>query len=169
MSTSLLVQLQGCRAQHLGPDQGLCSNRCVALRRAGRRNKQGIPNGRNTSKPWNRPIHWRIQGNYRVLKPELHRNGLPYLPSALLEGVLPDGKRHPIWACGLLLTRDLARSWRVAEALEYGMVGLNTGIISTAEAPFGGWKESGIGREGSRYGILDYTELKYFCVGGITP
>jgi succinate-semialdehyde dehydrogenase/glutarate-semialdehyde dehydrogenase len=66
-------------------------------------------------------------------------------------------------------TRDLARSWRVAEALEYGMVGLNTGIISTAEAPFGGWKESGIGREGSRYGILDYTELKYFCVGGITP
>jgi succinate-semialdehyde dehydrogenase/glutarate-semialdehyde dehydrogenase len=55
-------------------------------------------------------------------------------------------------------TRDLARSWRVSEAIEYGIVGLNTGIISTEVAPFGGVKESGIGREGSKYGILDYTE-----------
>jgi len=62
-------------------------------------------------------------------------------------------------------TRDLARSWRVAEALEYGMIGLNTGIFSTEVAPFGGVKESGIGREGSRYGILDYTEMKFVCVG----
>ena len=61
-------------------------------------------------------------------------------------------------------TRDLARSWRVAEALEYGMVGLNTGIFSTEVAPFGGVKESGIGREGSKYGILDYTEIKFLCV-----
>jgi succinate-semialdehyde dehydrogenase / glutarate-semialdehyde dehydrogenase len=64
-------------------------------------------------------------------------------------------------------TRDLARSWRVSEALEYGIVGLNTGIISTEVAPFGGVKESGMGREGSKYGILDYTEMKYVCVGGI--
>jgi succinate-semialdehyde dehydrogenase/glutarate-semialdehyde dehydrogenase len=62
-------------------------------------------------------------------------------------------------------TRDLARSWRVAEALEYGIVGLNTGLISTEVAPFGGIKESGIGREGSKYGIHDYTELKYLCTG----
>ena len=62
-------------------------------------------------------------------------------------------------------TRDLARSWRVSEALEYGMIGLNTGLFSTEVAPFGGVKESGIGREGSRYGILDYTELKFVCVG----
>jgi succinate-semialdehyde dehydrogenase/glutarate-semialdehyde dehydrogenase len=62
-------------------------------------------------------------------------------------------------------TRDLSRSWRVAEALEYGIVGLNTGLISTEVAPFGGVKESGFGREGSRYGILDYTELKYVCAG----
>ncbi len=61
-------------------------------------------------------------------------------------------------------TRDLARSWRVAEALEYGMVGLNTGVLSTETAPFGGIKESGIGREGSRHGILEYTELKYVCI-----
>jgi succinate-semialdehyde dehydrogenase/glutarate-semialdehyde dehydrogenase len=64
-------------------------------------------------------------------------------------------------------TRDLARSWRVSEALEYGIVGLNTGLISTEVAPFGGMKESGFGREGSKYGILDYTELKYVCVGGV--
>ena len=64
-------------------------------------------------------------------------------------------------------TRDLARSWRVSEGLEYGIVGVNTGLISTEVAPFGGVKESGMGREGSKYGILDYTELKYVCVGGI--
>jgi succinate-semialdehyde dehydrogenase/glutarate-semialdehyde dehydrogenase len=64
-------------------------------------------------------------------------------------------------------TRDLARAWRVAEALEYGIVGLNTGIISSEEVPFGGWKESGVGREGSKYGILDFTELKYLCMGGL--
>jgi succinate-semialdehyde dehydrogenase / glutarate-semialdehyde dehydrogenase len=62
-------------------------------------------------------------------------------------------------------TRDLGRAWRVSEALEYGIVGLNTGLISTEVAPFGGVKESGTGREGSKYGILDYTELKYVCVG----
>jgi succinate-semialdehyde dehydrogenase / glutarate-semialdehyde dehydrogenase len=62
-------------------------------------------------------------------------------------------------------TRDLARAWRVAEALEYGMVGLNTGVFSTEVAPFGGVKESGIGREGSKYGILDYTEIKFLCLG----
>ena len=61
-------------------------------------------------------------------------------------------------------TRDLSRAWRVAEALEYGMVGLNTGLISTEVAPFGGIKESGIGREGSRHGIHEYTELKYICM-----
>jgi succinate-semialdehyde dehydrogenase/glutarate-semialdehyde dehydrogenase len=67
-----------------------------------------------------------------------------------------------------LYTRDLARSWRVTEALEYGIVGLNTGLISTEVAPFGGIKESGTGREGSKYGLLDYTEIKYVCVGGVS-
>ena len=64
-------------------------------------------------------------------------------------------------------SRDLARVWRVAEALEYGMVGINAGIISTEIAPFGGIKSSGIGREGSKYGIEDYLEVKYMCIGGI--
>lgn len=62
-------------------------------------------------------------------------------------------------------TRNLSRAFHIAEALEYGIVGLNTGLVSTEVAPFGGMKQSGLGREGSRYGILDYTELKYLCVG----
>ncbi len=64
-------------------------------------------------------------------------------------------------------TRDLGRAWRVSEALEYGIVGVNTGIISMAEAPFGGMKQSGIGREGSRYGIDEYLEVKYVTMGGM--
>jgi len=60
--------------------------------------------------------------------------------------------------------RDLARVWRVAEGIESGIVGINTGLISTAEAPFGGVKESGLGREGSKYGIEDYLEVKYLCL-----
>jgi succinate-semialdehyde dehydrogenase/glutarate-semialdehyde dehydrogenase len=60
--------------------------------------------------------------------------------------------------------RDLARVWRVAEGIESGIVGINTGLISTAEAPFGGVKESGLGREGSKYGIEDYLEVKYLCM-----
>lgn len=72
--------------------------------------------------------------------------------------------------CGLasyFYGRDIARVWRVAEALEYGMVGINEGLISTEVAPFGGVKESGLGREGSHYGIDDYLELKYLCIGGL--
>ena len=64
-------------------------------------------------------------------------------------------------------TRDLRRAWRVAEALETGMTGVNTGLISNAMAPFGGVKESGLGREGSKYGIEDYVTLKYICLAGL--
>ena len=66
-----------------------------------------------------------------------------------------------------LYSRDIGRVWRMSEALEYGIVGINTGIISTEVAPFGGMKESGFGREGSKYGIEDYVEVKYLCVAGI--
>lgn len=64
-------------------------------------------------------------------------------------------------------SRDMARVWRVSEALEYGILGINTGVISTEVAPFGGMKESGIGREGSKYGIDEWLETKYLCVGGL--
>ncbi|SAL09045.1 succinate-semialdehyde dehydrogenase [Caballeronia sordidicola] len=64
-------------------------------------------------------------------------------------------------------SRDIGRIWRVSEALEYGMVGINTGLISNEIAPFGGVKQSGLGREGSKYGIEEYLEIKYLCMGGL--
>lgn len=73
----------------------------------------------------------------------------------------------PFGLAAYFYSRDVGRVWRVAEALEYGMVGINTGLISTEVAPFGGVKESGLGREGSHYGIEDYLEIKYLCMGGI--
>jgi succinate-semialdehyde dehydrogenase / glutarate-semialdehyde dehydrogenase len=68
---------------------------------------------------------------------------------------------------GYFYARDLARVWRVAEAMETGIVGVNTGLISTEVAPFGGIKQSGLGREGSKYGTEDFLEIKYMCLGGI--
>lgn len=73
----------------------------------------------------------------------------------------------PFGLAAYFYARDIGRVWRVAEQLEYGMVGINDGIISTEVAPFGGVKESGIGREGSKYGIDDFVEIKYICMGGI--
>ena len=64
-------------------------------------------------------------------------------------------------------SRDIGRVWRVSEGLDYGIVGVNEGSISTEVAPLGGVKESGSGREGSKYGLDDYTEIKYLCMGGI--
>jgi Aldehyde dehydrogenase family len=90
-----------------------------------------------------------------------------------------DGERHPHpslprsrgrvreGGAAYFYSRDIGRIWRVAEALEYGIVGINEGIISTEIAPFGGMKESGIGREGSKYGIEEFLEVKYLCMGGI--
>jgi succinate-semialdehyde dehydrogenase/glutarate-semialdehyde dehydrogenase len=71
----------------------------------------------------------------------------------------------PFGLAAYFYARDIGRIWRVSEALEYGMVGINEGLISTEVAPFGGIKESGLGREGSKYGIDDYVELKYLCMG----
>jgi succinate-semialdehyde dehydrogenase/glutarate-semialdehyde dehydrogenase len=73
----------------------------------------------------------------------------------------------PYGLAAYFFTRDVGRVWRVAEALEYGILGINTGLISTEVAPFGGMKESGIGREGSSYGIDEWVEIKYLCMGGI--
>ena len=73
----------------------------------------------------------------------------------------------PFGLAAYFFARDVGRVWRVSEALEYGMIGVNTGMISTAVAPFGGIKQSGLGREGSRYGLDDYLELKFVCMGGI--
>ena len=69
---------------------------------------------------------------------------------------------------GYFYANDLGRVWRVAEAIETGMVGVNTGLISTEVAPFGGVKQSGLGREGSKYGMDDFLHIKYVCLGGIS-
>jgi succinate-semialdehyde dehydrogenase/glutarate-semialdehyde dehydrogenase len=73
----------------------------------------------------------------------------------------------PYGLAAYFYSRDIGRVWRVAEKLEYGIVGINEGLISTAEAPFGGVKESGTGREGSKYGIDSFVEIKYLCFGGV--
>jgi succinate-semialdehyde dehydrogenase/glutarate-semialdehyde dehydrogenase len=73
----------------------------------------------------------------------------------------------PYGLASYFYSRDIGRIWRVSEALEYGILGINTGFISTEVAPFGGMKESGIGREGSKYGIEEWLEIKYLCLGGI--
>ncbi len=81
------------------------------------------------------------------------------------EEVLPLANESEFGLASYFYARDLSRVWRVAEALEAGMVGINTGLISTEVAPFGGVKQSGLGREGSHYGLDDYMELKYLCMG----
>jgi succinate-semialdehyde dehydrogenase/glutarate-semialdehyde dehydrogenase len=73
----------------------------------------------------------------------------------------------PYGLAAYFYSRDVGRIWRVSEALDYGIVGINTGFISTEVAPFGGMKESGIGREGSKYGIDDWLEIKYLAIAGV--
>lgn len=81
------------------------------------------------------------------------------------EEVIQMANDTPYGLAAYFFSQNINRVWRVAEALEYGMIGINEGIISHAEAPFGGIKESGIGREGSKYGINEYVEIKYLCMG----
>ena len=81
--------------------------------------------------------------------------------------VIEKANDTPYGLAAYFYSKDIARVWRVSEALEYGMVGINEGVISTAMAPFGGVKESGMGREGSQYGMDEYLELKYLCMGGL--
>ena len=81
--------------------------------------------------------------------------------------VIAQANDTPYGLAAYFYARDIGRVYRVAEALEYGIVGINEGIISTEVAPFGGVKESGLGREGGKYGIEEFVEVKYLCIGGI--
>ena len=81
--------------------------------------------------------------------------------------VIKMANNSPFGLASYFYARDLGRVWRVAEALESGMVGVNTGLITTEVAPFGGVKESGLGREGSRHGMEEYVEIKYVMMAGI--
>ncbi|OUS23170.1 succinate-semialdehyde dehydrogenase (NADP(+)) [Thalassotalea sp. 42_200_T64] len=91
----------------------------------------------------------------------------PIIPFADEDEVLAMANDTEYGLAAYFYTRDIGRVWRVGEGLEFGMVGINEGIISNAAAPFGGVKQSGNGREGSKYGLDDYMEIKYLCMGGI--
>lgn len=103
----------------------------------------------------------------RVAQEEIFGPVAPLIRFSTEEEAIRLANDTPYGLAAYFYTRDLQRSWRVAERLEYGMVGLNEGLISNEMAPFGGIKESGLGREGSRHGLDEYMELKYVCVGGM--
>jgi succinate-semialdehyde dehydrogenase/glutarate-semialdehyde dehydrogenase len=83
------------------------------------------------------------------------------------EDVLKSANDTELGLAAYVYTRDIGRIWRMGEAIETGMVGFNVGLMANEAVPFGGIKESGIGREGSHYGLEDYLEVKYLCMGGI--
>ncbi len=103
----------------------------------------------------------------KVAREETFGPVAPLFAFDTVEDVIEQANDTEFGLAAYFYARDLSRVWRVAEALEYGMVGVNTGLISTEIAPFGGVKQSGLGREGSHYGIEDYLEVKYVCLGGI--
>jgi succinate-semialdehyde dehydrogenase/glutarate-semialdehyde dehydrogenase len=103
----------------------------------------------------------------RIAQEETFGPVAPLFSFATEEEAVALANDTPYGLASYFYSRDIGKCWRVAENLEYGMVGVNTGIMSTESAPFGGIKESGIGREGSKYGIDEYLEMKYVCLGGI--
>ena len=103
----------------------------------------------------------------RVFKEEIFGPVAPLIRFSSEEEALELANDTEVGLASYIYTRDIGRIWRVSEGLEYGIVGVNEGIISNEMAPFGGVKESGNGREGSKYGLEDYLEIKYLCLGGI--
>ncbi|HAR33616.1 MAG TPA: succinate-semialdehyde dehydrogenase (NADP(+)), partial [Desulfobacter sp.] len=103
----------------------------------------------------------------RVAKEETFGPLAPVFKFDTEEEVLRKANDTEFGLAAYFYTKDLGRTWRIGEKLEYGLVGINTGLISNPVAPFGGVKESGNGREGSKYGLDDYLEIKYMCMAGI--
>lgn len=108
-----------------------------------------------------------ITTDMKVAREETFGPVAPLFKFDTVEDVIAMANDTEFGLASYFYARDLSRVWYVAEALEYGMVGINTGLISTEVAPFGGVKQSGLGREGSKYGIEDFLEIKYLCFGGI--
>lgn len=108
-----------------------------------------------------------INPSMKVMKEEIFGPVAPVIKFKTDEEVIAMANNTEYGLASYFYGNNLKRVWRIAEALEYGMVGINTGMISTPVAPFGGVKESGMGREGSKYGISDYMVIKYLCLGGI--
>lgn len=105
--------------------------------------------------------------NMRVFREEIFGPVAPLFKFSTEQDAIAMANDTNVGLASYFYSRDIGRIWRVAEGLEYGIVGINDGLISNAMAPFGGVKESGNGREGSKYGIDDYLEIKYLCMGGI--
>jgi len=108
-----------------------------------------------------------VSTEMRVFSDEIFGPVAPVFRFETEEEVIALANDTNVGLASYFYSRDIGRIWRVAEALEYGIVGINEGIISNEMAPFGGVKESGQGREGSKYGLDDYLEIKYLCMGGI--
>ena len=108
-----------------------------------------------------------VKPTMKIFDAEIFGPVAPVFKFETEEEVIDLANNTPFGLASYFYGRDYARIWRVAEALEYGMVGINTGMISTTVAPFGGIKESGFGREGSKYGMDDYLNIKYMCWGGV--
>jgi succinate-semialdehyde dehydrogenase/glutarate-semialdehyde dehydrogenase len=108
-----------------------------------------------------------VNGAMRVFQEEIFGPIAPLFKFSTEEEAIQMANDTEFGLACYFYSRDIGRIWRVAEALEYGIVGINEGIISNEMAPFGGVKESGQGREGSKYGLDDYLEIKYMCLGGI--
>ena len=108
-----------------------------------------------------------VSPQMRIFREETFGPVAPLIPFRTDAEVVELANRSEFGLASYFYSRDLGRVWRVAEALEYGMVGVNTGLITTEVAPFGGMKQSGLGREGSKYGIEEFVEVKYICFGGI--
>lgn len=109
-----------------------------------------------------------VRDDMPVAQQEIFGPVAAIIPFTSEEEVINCANNTPYGLAAYFYSRDIGRIWRVAEQLEFGMVGVNEGAISNAAAPFGGVKESGNGREGSQYGLEDYLEIKYLCLGGIT-
>jgi len=110
-----------------------------------------------------------VQRNMRVFSEEIFGPVAPLLKFETEEEAIALANDTEYGLAAYFYSCDIGRAWRVAEGLDYGIVGINEGIISNEAAPFGGMKESGIGREGSKYGMDEYLEIKYLCMGGIAP
>jgi len=108
-----------------------------------------------------------VTTDMRVFREEIFGPVSPLISFSTEEEAIAMGNDTEFGLAAYFCARDVGRIWRVAEGLEYGIVGINEGMISNTMAPFGGMKESGNGREGSKYGLDDYVEIKYLCIGGI--
>jgi len=120
--------------------------------------------GKNTYQP---TVLVNVDDSMDVYNEEIFGPIAPIFKFKTEEEAIRIGNDTPFGLSAYFYSRDIGRIWRVSEGLDYGIVGINEGVISTEVAPFGGVKESGIGREGSKYGIDDYLEIKYLCMGGV--